>query len=939
MKYPFGIAVKGIVILQIYYLIISMGFVTPPQPQMETEKTESSGTVGELQKDGYMCETCCKVFPKAHLLNQHIRKVHDEKRYACPLCDKVCKTQEAIKKHQAIHTGERPYICTHCGKSFADPSSRNAHEKYQHPKPGEEIVCKECGKQFSNPRTLKNHMVHHNSDTPYDGKRKQYPNEVKLEALKLLRELGPTEAARQLNLPFKLVTNWAASTKCNYQCSMCDKTFQLKCRLEEHERSMHNPNAFRGKGSRFSDEFKQEVVDYATKNSIKEACCYFSLGDSTVRGFVKILTNPINCTHCSRRCKSKSQLEKHLFEVHKVGDYRPDALKQESLPQFLENENIDRKKLTEPSARDVDPSKIVIYDPNQPREPRTKQKCKEIKKRIRVRKGTGLKPKRETKLESSVNAEIGVVKNENTVKMEVATEDIKQQNEDSDDDFARSEFKIMDDNIDDPPSVFMDDNDGGQEEDFNLDDVKQEYEDDVKEFKERVSDEEELEHVENMGDEDFETFMHILNKTNNETPSDNSLGNIKSERKSLDVTDEDKREEKQTGDEASLTSRDANVGHNDENGNPLVKSEGEVEVKADIVEKAQNGKRKLQEKNPEKKKRFRTQSVPDNMINFDVDLTRFEINEKDDNFLIHSKYMVDQNFMNIILSQRYKFKKKLYKCSECGIDIKAACDMKIHLTKHSSVKPYQCNLCSTSFKLAKGLARHLQKQHSEKGKEKRYKCEVCGSDYSEKSSLKAHQLKHLPGGQETKRPHQCATCGVSYACKSSLIRHMEVDHEGKNPVKHICPICGKEFRKTQNFKVHHRAHLLGREFRCDLCGNAFLQAGHLKTHKMFHCKNAESTTENKLMKKKFQCHQCEKVFTDNRNLKTHVKIIHEGKGNDFVCEVCSKVFSRRTSLAAHKLLHTGEFKVYNCDNCAATFKDKRILVRHQEKCFKNEENS
>ena len=97
----------------------------------------------------------------------------------------------SVQKHLTVHTGET-HMCLHCGKGFADISSRNVHEKYQHSEL--EIACPECGKQFKHPKNLKLHMVHHNMDTPYDGKKRQYSNEVKLEALKLAKEIGATEA-------------------------------------------------------------------------------------------------------------------------------------------------------------------------------------------------------------------------------------------------------------------------------------------------------------------------------------------------------------------------------------------------------------------------------------------------------------------------------------------------------------------------------------------------------------------------------------------------------------------------------------------------------------------------------------------------------------------------------------------------------------------------
>ena len=163
--------------------------------------------------DGYICEVCCKGFAKEEYLRAHREKVHTDKRFACSLCDKVLKSREAIKKHMAIHTGERNYICKHCGKDFSDPSSRNAHEKYQHPPAGQEIVCKECGKQFKYPRGLRLHMVHHNQGIPYDGQRKQYSNELKLEALKWVTEIGAADTAKKFNVPYSAVRNWMDATK------------------------------------------------------------------------------------------------------------------------------------------------------------------------------------------------------------------------------------------------------------------------------------------------------------------------------------------------------------------------------------------------------------------------------------------------------------------------------------------------------------------------------------------------------------------------------------------------------------------------------------------------------------------------------------------------------------------------------------------------------
>ena len=49
------------------------------------------------------------------------------------------------------------------------------------------------------------------------------------------------------------------------------------------------------------------------------------------------------------------------------------------------------------------------------------------------------------------------------------------------------------------------------------------------------------------------------------------------------------------------------------------------------------------------------------------------------------------------------------------------------------------------------------------------------------------------------------------------------------------------------------------------------------------------------------------------------------------CSYCHKRFGRKSTLDTHILLHTGEFKMHNCDFCSASFKDKRNLIKHKEK--------
>ena len=953
----------------------------------------------EIAADGYICEVCCKVFTSENAIRNHRERVHSDKRFACHLCDKVLKTREAIKKHIAsIHTGERNYICKHCGKAFSDASSRNSHEKYQHPPVGQEIVCKECGKQFKYPRGLRLHMVHHNQATPYDGQRKQYSNELKLEALKWVTEIGAAETAKKFNVPYSAVRNWMDSMKRNYLCHTCDKSFQSKQRLEEHERVTHSAQAMtRGKGFKFSPEFKQEVCDYAQATSNKEACEKYSLGESTVRGFVKLLLNPIHCPHCSRKCKNQSQLTKHMDEVHKVGHYQPNTDKKESLTSFLETENIDKQELTESmtyqsrmqktTQQEVDPSNIEVYDPTKPREVKPKE-VKVKKKRVRkkqvkvikeesgdeeenvvvkriqsreeehegfkknkaiflsranksgavARQTIGIDPTREENIET-----IKMEMDENTLKEEVFENvGVKRRRSREEENEGSKINKVIFDTT--------------SEE--NIETIKMEMDENT--VKEEVFEEEEG--LEGVDYNEIDTFSDVDYPDNggeleDMDPDDllkpmNDSGNlkvdpVKSERLSTNMKEEADSEDDVANDISFLEDNsDVQLDnpHEPHIGNSSLKTdiEGDNDNDQDykvLASPINNEKKPATPKNSKMQKDPSTSPKrvrafnpkPEHLVDFNIDLTQFEINENEEEFVIQSKFTNVEQFMDVILSKKYKSKKKIFSCSECSKRFKNPCDFKRHMTTHTSEKNFLCEFCFMAFSFKSNLVRHIQKQHEEEGLNERFKCQYCPNEYKDRSSLKTHERRHTEGPQ----PHQCPICGKGYAAIQSLEDHIKYVHEGETPPKHICPVCGKEFKKIQNLKAHHRSHLFGKEFQCDQCEKAFMQKDTLRQHKTYHCKNADSLQLQKKReekKQRFACEMCEKVYGDKRNLMNHIQIIHEGKTDNFVCDVCSKSFSRKTSLVAHKMLHTGEFKIFNCEHCNASFKDKRYYVRHREKC-------
>ena len=86
--------------------------------------------------------------------------------------------------------------------------------------------------------------------------------------------------------------------------------------------------------------------------------------------------------------------------------------------------------------------------------------------------------------------------------------------------------------------------------------------------------------------------------------------------------------------------------------------------------------------------------------------------------------------------------------------------------------------------------------------------------------------------------------------------------------------------------------------------------------------------EDSLGKKSYECTLCGKLFSNKTGVKQH-EIVHTGV-KPFKCEDCEKSFGQRGALLNHKALHADE-KPFKCSFCDKDFTQKGNMKTHMMK--------
>ncbi|KAM9300109.1 zinc finger and BTB domain-containing protein 11 isoform 2-T2 [Morus bassanus] len=232
--------------------------------------------------------------------------------------------------------------------------------------------------------------------------------------------------------------------------------------------------------------------------------------------------------------------------------------------------------------------------------------------------------------------------------------------------------------------------------------------------------------------------------------------------------------------------------------------------------------------------------------------------------------------------------KREFICDICGRTLPKLYSLRIHMLKHTGVKPHACKVCGKTFTYKHGLKMHLALHEVQK----QFKCDLCEKSFVTKRSLQEHVSIHTG---ESK--YLCSICGRSFHRASGLSKHIK-KHQPKPEVRGYqctqCNICGKEFYEKALYRRHVKKATHGKKGRakqnlervCEHCGRKFTQLREYRRH----MNNHEGV-------KPFECLTCGVAWADARSLKRHVRT-HTGE-RPYVCPVCNEAYIDARTLRKH----------------------------------------
>lgn len=291
-----------------------------------------------------------------------------------------------------------------------------------------------------------------------------------------------------------------------------------------------------------------------------------------------------------------------------------------------------------------------------------------------------------------------------------------------------------------------------------------------------------------------------------------------------------------------------------------------------------------------------------------------EVAHNSDSDIEHQKSIDDKVRDSIRVDKKGK---KTYVCPHCDRCFDRVYNMKRHLATHfADNKTFDCTICHQKFAQGGYLQKHMQNVHNKIVK--MHKCDGCDVEFKLKGDLKRHQrtmhlVEKTKDEDDTETTYECYMCHEKIETKRLLSYHLRRRHWD---TPYPCEVCGHEAKTQSALSRHLKIHSSNAAefYKCKECPNTFELYRQLRYHqKLNHAATYKAQKEPPVL----YCDICQKVFTLRSSLRQH-KMIHEQNSRKYKCEICGWGFISRGNLKVHISIHAGE-RPCKCEICHKSF--------------------
>lgn len=114
----------------------------------------------------YNCTKCPRKFKRLGTFHRHIKRNH----LPCPKCPEIFLTEATLEQHLQLHIPielRKIFSCPDCETKFSSLTAVENHKKFIHLNEWS-YICDQCGKATYSEQMLKDHMVSHSDEKPFE---------------------------------------------------------------------------------------------------------------------------------------------------------------------------------------------------------------------------------------------------------------------------------------------------------------------------------------------------------------------------------------------------------------------------------------------------------------------------------------------------------------------------------------------------------------------------------------------------------------------------------------------------------------------------------------------------------------------------------------------------------------------------------------------------